>query len=180
MLTENQDFDEIYMEYKHLVMKVAYDYSGSRETAEDIVQSTFLKLYMHFDEMSYHNIKSWLFTVAKHQALNYIDKNSREQLEADVYDNHMPEKLSSSAEEEYLFDDQDDDRKELHEIIFAALLKKNPRWYDAIYMAYYLELPQKTVAEDLGISVGVLHSTLHRAKEWIKKKYGVVYAEMDK
>lgn len=45
MLTDKQDYDEIYQKYKNLVMKAAYKYSGNYDIAEDITQSTFLQLY---------------------------------------------------------------------------------------------------------------------------------------
>lgn len=51
MLTDKQDYDEIYQKYKNLVMKAAYKYSGNYDIAEDITQSTFLQLYMYIDEL---------------------------------------------------------------------------------------------------------------------------------
>ena len=47
MLTDKQDYDEIYQKYKNLVMKAAYKYSGNYDIAEDITQSTFLQLYQY-------------------------------------------------------------------------------------------------------------------------------------
>lgn len=35
-------------------------------------------------------------------------------------------------------------------------------------------------AELMGIRLEVLHSLLHRAKKWIKKKYGTEYEEMNR
>lgn len=49
MLTENREFNEIYEQYKNLILKAAYTYSGSYNAAEDITQDTFLKLYMGYD-----------------------------------------------------------------------------------------------------------------------------------
>lgn len=43
MLTENREFNEIYEQYKNLILKAAYTYSGSYSAAEDITQDTFLK-----------------------------------------------------------------------------------------------------------------------------------------
>ena len=43
---------------------------------------------------------------------------------------------------------KDDEQTSLHEEIFAALYKHNPRWYDAIRYVYYLEIPQSAVAEE--------------------------------
>lgn len=39
---------------------------------------------------------------------------------------------------------------------------------------------QEKAAELMGIRLEVLHSLLHRAKKWIKKKYGTEYEEMNR
>ena len=53
---------------------------------------------------------------------------------------------------------KDDEQTSLHEEIFAALYKHNPRWYDAIRYVYYLEIPQSAVAERMEISIEVQNS----------------------
>ena len=47
MLTDNREFDEIYEDYKNLVLKAAYTYSGNYDVAEDITQNTFLLSLIH-------------------------------------------------------------------------------------------------------------------------------------
>lgn len=47
MLTENREFNEIYEQYKNLILKAAYTYSGSYNAAEDIYYSR------HFSETVY-------------------------------------------------------------------------------------------------------------------------------
>lgn len=49
MLTEKCNFNEIYEEYKNLVLKIAYMYSEDYVAAEDIMQDTFLNLYKEID-----------------------------------------------------------------------------------------------------------------------------------
>ena len=57
MLTGNREYNEIYEKYKNLVLKVAYDYSGDDyDAAQDIMQETFLKLYMDFDRLKAGNV----------------------------------------------------------------------------------------------------------------------------
>ena len=85
--------------------------------------------------------------------------------------------LEDSAEDTYMERMKDDEQTSLHEEIFAALYKHNPRWYDAIRYVYYLEIPQSAVAERMEISIEVLHSLLYRARKWIRKKFGVEYEE---
>ena len=93
-------------------------------------------------------------------------------------------KLKGSDVSEDEMKDMEDDlqkqRLELHEKIFTNLMEKNERWYDAIVLVYYMEMPQAKAAELMGIRLEVLHSLLHRAKKWIKKKYGTEYEEMNR
>lgn len=187
MLTGNREFDEIYEQYKNLILKAAYTYSGSYEAAEDITQETFLKLYMGYDSMKKKNISSWLFTTAKNAAINYKKKHKKEIFEIDEnrdseedQENKKNEDRSISAEEKFLEDELKKQRLQLHEKIFSSLMEKNQRWYDAIVLVYYMEMPQAKAAELLGVRLEVLHSLLHRAKNWIKKKYGTEYEEMNR
>lgn len=180
MLTENQEFDEIYEDYKNLVLKAAYTYSGNYDVAEDITQSTFLQLYIYYNDMNHSNIKSWLYTTAKNYALNYKKEASREILGEEITDESFIQETMESAEETFLEEMKDFDRSELHGRIFEALLEKNPRWYEAITLVYYLEIPQAKVAEEMGVRIEVLHSVLHRAKSWIKKVFGVEYDELNR
>lgn len=179
MLTENCEFDEIYEAYKNLVLKAAYTYSGNYDIAEDIAQNTFLQLYIYYDNMNHSNVKSWLYTTAKNYALNYKKKANREILHEGIAEESFILKTVESAESEFLKGINELDRSELHGRIFAALLEKNPRWYEAISLVYFLEIPQAKVAEEMGIRIEVLHSILHRAKKWIKKTFDEEYDELN-
>ncbi len=179
-MTVNNDYNEIYLKHKNLVLKVANLYSGNYHVAEDITQNTFMKLYIYFDDMKKDNIKSWLFTTAKHEALNYVKKTAREicakNSDLELY---MTE-IVSSSEEELLERYRNIENMELHDRIMIALMEKNRRWYDAVILSYYMEVPQKVVAERMGIKIQVLHSILHRAKDWIKKEFAVKYEDLDR
>lgn len=180
MLTGNREFNEIYGKYKNLVLKAAYIYSGNNyDAAEDITQDTFLKLYTRFDDLKEGNVSAWLFTTAKHAALNYYEKHSHEVLSIDG-DEPPEEPSRESAEEEYSEDALEKDRAKLHDRIFKELLEKSPRWYEAVYLSYYMEIPQARVAEIMGMRLGALHTLLSRVRKWIKKTYGVEYEEMNR
>lgn len=179
MLTGNHEFDGIYKKYKNLILKVAYDYSGEYDAAEDIAQDTFFQLYIYFDTMDKKNLVSWLYTTAKHYALNYRKKAEREVFENEEGTENKLELVRESTEEEYMEALLETKRRELHERIFLALLEKNPRWHDAVVFAYYLNIPQAKIAEEMGISLKALHSILHRAKEWIKKEFKAEYNELE-
>lgn len=182
MLTGNREFNEIYEKYKNLVLKAAYIYSGDYEASEDITQDTFLKLYIGYDELRKDNIPSWLYTTAKNAALNLKKKQKREILDCDRDEEERTaeEPAVESAEEEFLKNFSEDEARKLHRRIVEDMREHNPRWYDAMILVYYMELPQAKAAEMMGLRVQSLHAMLHRMKKGIRKKYGVEYEEMKK
>ena len=152
MLTGNREYNEIYKKYKNLVLKVAYIYSGDNyDAAEDITQDTFLKLYIGFEELKDGNVSAWLYTTAKNSALNFNKKFKREVLSEDdeLYKNK--EQFGESLETEFIEKEEVLYKKQFHEKIMAALSKKNPRWYEAIILVYYMDIPQVKVAEIMEI-----------------------------
>lgn len=179
MFTGNREFNEIYEQYKNLVLKAAYMYSGDNsDVAEDITQDTFLKLYVNFEELKRGNIPSWLFTTAKNEALNIKKKAKREILIGDRKEFEINEPSGESAEDKFMKSCSDDEKRRLSEHILSALTEKNQRWYDAVILVYYMDIPQNKTAEILGMRTQALYTMLHRVKKWIRKKYGVEYEEM--
>jgi len=74
----------IYEAYVKLIYAVVYDTVGSKEDAEDITSDFFIKLIRvadSFKKGSPH--KTWLVTIAKNMAIDYIRKRSRVVLEID-------------------------------------------------------------------------------------------------
>lgn len=181
MLTSNREFNEIYEKYKNLVLRAAYISSGNNyDEAQDITQETFLKLYTEFDKLKNGNIPAWLYRTARNSAFNFMDKHKREVLTEGSLIHSKNEEAELSAEAKYLERELNLERRNLHVSILDGLAKKNPRWHEAVMLVYYMEIPQAEVAEMMEIRLGVLHSILHRAKNWIKKTYGVEYEEMNR
>lgn len=184
-MTENVAFEEIFDKYKNLVMKAAYMYVGDLDTAEDILQETFLALCKDmkvkgFDrEEEYSNIKSWLYTTAKHLALNYKKKATRavsadEMKEAGT----LEEPVTESLEAEYFGMEIERKRSALHERVMVALMEKNPRWHEAIMKIGVLEMSEAEAAESMGMSANAFYAMIHRARKWISTNFGVEYEEL--
>lgn len=185
-MTENIGFNKIYNDYKNLVLKAAHIYTGDLDTAEDIMQDTFLALYSDMtakgvdDITEYSNIKSWLFTTAKHRALNHRKKTTRV-ISADAEGSDVIEEpATESLESEYLSEMTEKMRGELHERIFAALMKKNERWHEAIMLVCYMNVPIAEAAARLQMTENALYVMMHRARNWIQNEFGVEYEELSR
>ena len=100
-------------------------------------------------------------------------------LKGDIFEDEDSDLLVCSTEEGVMTVLHDREYHEFVEKIFSDLHRMNERWYDAITITYLLGKPQKEVAENMGVSLEVLHSTLYRAKKWIQRKYREEYDRLN-
>ena len=125
-------------------------------------------------------VDNWLIVTAKHMAINIGRKGRREVLRENVTETGETDPASVSPEEEFISRLRKREYRELAETIFTELFRVNERWYDAILLTYFLEKPQKEVADVMGISLENLHSTLYRARQWIRKHYEEQFQHLNK
>lgn len=186
MTIDNHEFEEIYEKYKNLVLKTAYLHSGNHELAGDIMQDTFLALYKDMEKKEslaeYTNIKTWLTTTAKHTAYNYGRKLSRETVSGEPKENSAEKEsmIRESTEEEYMDSLTEKERGELVGRIMSDLLNKNKRWHKAIMLTCVMGIPQTEAAGMMNMREDAFYVMLHRARNWIRKEYGIEYDDLNR
>lgn len=176
MDTQMKDKDaylKIYAEKKDLVYRTALRYLDKNvHVAQEITQDVFMKLYNHFEMYEKDYLDAWLVELAKNEALNYIKRAKREILDENITLTMDLHGSYQNTEDEVMEILADEERREYRYRILEELYKVNERWYQAITLVYCLGKKQQDVADEMGISLEVLHSVLYRAKKWIKKEYG--------
>ena len=76
-------YNELVKRYKDRLFNFVLRYFNNAEQAEDVVQDTLIKLYTHASY--YKNIakfSTWIFTIAKNNALTELRKNKRKQTDS--------------------------------------------------------------------------------------------------
>lgn len=71
-------FDDIYARYADSVFRFAWRLVGRRDIAEEIAADAFLALHEHMDTIDVDQLPAWLFTVARHRAIDYWRRRSLE------------------------------------------------------------------------------------------------------
>lgn len=175
MSTQKKDscgFKRVYDANKDMVFKIAMHYSGNNyHMAQDITQEVFEKMLQSFDTYDEEYLIQWLVTVTKNTAINCLKKYRRETLDGDIaltMDLHDEEE----SVEEFIFEEifkEEVNKYGRH--ILDDLYQLNERWYEVVVKVYCMKKKQQDVADELGISIVVLHSVLYRARKWIKEHY---------
>ena len=172
--TEGDAFVAAYSEYFGVVYKEALKYSGNHHIAEEIAQDAFFTAYIQCGSESKQQIKIWMLMFARYRAMNYIRDHKREvplaeiTMSEDRYPNSL---IDDSSEDQVVALLKEKCFRELGIDIFQELYQKNARWYKAVTLVYYADMPQKEVAKRMGITLNALEGILKRARKWMIKRY---------
>ena len=175
MNTQDKDIDRfirVYEENKALVFATALHYCKDTSVpADDIVQEVFLRLYIHFDKLAEHtNLTAWLVFVTKNVAINYIKKSSWE-ISTEEVDVSSEDETYESMDEYYIAKCNKESRINEALSILDAVYQKDERWFQVLTMIYCFEKDTKEIADELGVTVNLVHTMNSRARKWIRKKF---------
>jgi RNA polymerase sigma-70 factor (ECF subfamily) len=106
------------------------------------------------------SFRPWLLKIVSNQALTMARSRKRQQTA-----------VERAGAEPHAFIDVDDTviDRERARLIWSALQSLNERERLAVYLRYFLNLPERELAEYLGVAPGTVKSRLHRALEHLRK-----------
>ena len=114
LLGNNESFEEIVKRHKNSIIYFIQRYTKSIDIAEDLAQDVFLYVLIHKKNYRFeYSLKTYLYTIAKSKALNYIKREKRivaidekeyenikdvEELEEKVFKNERAENLKNAIQ----------------------------------------------------------------------------------
>jgi RNA polymerase sigma-70 factor (ECF subfamily) len=160
-------FESIFKQYFKILTVYAKSYVLDLDTAQDITQEVFIKLYEKKDELIIHtSLKSFLYASVKNRCLDYIKIHNIRQQHKDII-----QKESSILIEE---DIDVIEKTELQEKIYKAI-KTLPNQNQKIFMLSRFEgKTNQEIADELKISKRTVETHISNALKKIKSL--VLYA----
>ena len=157
IINRNQDALElIYDRYSSAIMGVAVRILGNRQSAEEVVQETFWRVWERASSFDAHrgNFKSWLFSIARRYA---IDLTRRAKVRPDTAVNEVEADmmLKSPSDENVMTTVLGAIEQER---VKNAVQSLSPDQYQVIQMAYYEGLTRKEIANRTQTPVGTIHT----------------------
>lgn len=73
-MAENNNFEQIYQQYKGLVYNVCLNYVLNADDAQDVAQEVFIKVYkqLHQFDAKQASIKTWIYRIAINANLDFL------------------------------------------------------------------------------------------------------------
>ena len=172
-----ESFEQLFERYKKPILNFVYRIVENRETAEEVTQEAFIKVYKNLDTYDpERKFSSWLFTIARNLSKNSIrDRKYFRGISLD-------KPLKAGEESLKLMDVIRDPGVSPDEIARSRELAREAKHILSLLPIKYREiialcsvqgLPQKDAAEVLGCSVATVSVRLRKAKKIFIKKLGI-------
>lgn len=142
--------------YENRLLGYIYHRVGQRETAEDLVQETFIRAFRHLESFDKQfNFSTWIYTIAKRITISHYRRRAakpveyREQVEA--VDRRSPDRQVALT----------DLARRAWELAETHLPE---RQREALTLRFREELPIAEIAEVMGVSLANAKVLLHRGR----------------
>lgn len=153
----HDDFNDIYNKYYDSLYLYAISLTKNKEDALDIIENTFIKAYLSYDDTTHH-IQYWLIRVLRNEFIDFMRKKRKyvsndfhfEWLE-DPYD--FTKEIIKNERSAWLYS----------EILKLPLIPRQ-------VMLFSLNLDDKSIAELLNISIDNVRTIRYRTKNKLKEK----------
>lgn len=137
--------EQLYWHIRRMVLE--------HESANDILQNTFMKAWMGIDGfLGNAKVITWLYRIATNETLTWLGKNSNTMTYEEV------ETCASNLEADEWFDGD-----ELETRLQAAIQTLPPKQRMVFNMKYYEEMKYEEMSAILGTSMGALKASYHLA-----------------
>jgi RNA polymerase sigma factor (sigma-70 family) len=167
---DEQAFEDLFKRHQRGIYTLAFRYTRIREDAEDVVQQTFQKAFVHLQKFEgKSSLSTWLTRIAINQALMLL-RSRRGQHEVPIDDSSSHEATPAleladagpDPEASYL-------QTEKTQILSAAMRKLRPGARKAIELRELGELSNRDTASRLGVSIGTVKARVFHARRKLAK-----------
>jgi len=157
--------EELYNLYSRKMLGVCLRYVGDRETARDLLQDGFVKLFTSIHLYSgVRPLEAWMRMIFVNCAIEHLRKKDILRDSADL------ESIADYKEEETAV-------SKLEAESIMKLVQQLPSGYRAVFNLYAIEdYSHKEIGEMLQITESTSRSQYVRARQWLKEQIG----EMDR
>lgn len=152
-------FKQIFDDNSKKIFNLCYGYTGDVDSANDLMQETFLKVWQNLDKFRQKSlISTWIYRIAVNTCLTFL-RSEKRQAKDELTENIIENKIEEYSE-----------KNEQIAILYKSISKLEEN--DRLIITMVLdELPYQQIAEISGISEGNLRVKIHRIKQKLTELY---------
>lgn len=152
-------FKKLFDENSKKVFNLCYGYTGDADTANDLMQETFIKVWQNLDKFrNQSQLSTWIYRIGVNTCLSHLRSVKRRPTEE--LNDHIIENITEETSE----------KVEQVAALYRAISQLEE--HERIIITLVLdEIPYPEIAEVSGISEGNLRVRIHRIKHKLTEIY---------
>jgi RNA polymerase sigma-70 factor (ECF subfamily) len=174
--TDVSTFDRVYEMYADRILNLAHRMTGSEETARDLTQDIFLKVYENLETFEHRsNIYTWIYRIAVNHIYNHLKKERRRSwivlLDTSIRDIEKEEEIDPASPSSTQPPPADKKliESERAEVVWRAIRSLPPKYQLPITLYHYEGMSYKDIAEATGLSMSAVETRIHRGRKKLIK-----------
>ncbi len=163
-------FEELVRRYQRPITGYVFRMVGEYESALDVTQEVFIKVYNSLHKYSSeYKFSTWLYRIAHNAAVDHLRRNSitPQSLEAENADGSFQIQIESRLSSP----EQDRERSEWRTEIDSVVRTLPPAYRDLIMLRHGQDLSYDEIAEVTGLPLGTVKNRLFRARELMREMF---------
>ena len=164
-------FETLFKRHQRKILALAFRYTRVREDAEDILQQTFQKAFLHLQTFEgKSSLSTWLTRIAINQALMLL-RSRRGLREVPIDDSSGDEEATFAQEPADASPDPEASyfETEKSRILSIAMRQLRPGMRKAVELRALGELSNRDAALHLGVSIGAVKARVFHARRKLAK-----------
>jgi len=155
--------DRLYRVYFYDVYRFLLSLCHDHYTAEDLLQETFFRAYLHLENYNNEHVKTWLFTVARHAFIDHYRKQKRTIIKDKQFFKHVDDDHTKQPLDHVIIGE------DVQEII--QLIKDLPNKHkQAVLLRDFHDFSYKEGAQVMGVSLAYFKVLLFRGRQAIRNR----------
>jgi RNA polymerase sigma-70 factor (ECF subfamily) len=161
-MMKHSTLESVYRKYMPDLYRYLRTLCGDDAAAEDLVQETFYRAYLHLENYKDEKVKPWLFRVAYNVFIDMKRKENRSVTSSDDFFHRLPDDARKRPESVLL-------QKEDHDALMAWIARLPELQKQALILCDLHQLSYQEGADVMGVTLSHFKILLFRARQQLRK-----------
>ena len=163
-------WEDIVRTYNRRIYNVCYRFTGSADSAEDLAQEVFIKMYRTLDSYAPEKgaFTTWIMTMTRNLLVDHYRKAKQDRvkdsLDAGITEDEDAVPLSDRIEDQAPSADDRIQRRETQEMVQKAIQKLSPELREAVILRDLQDMDYREIAQVLKVPEGTVKSRINRGR----------------
>jgi len=163
-------FEELVRRYQRPISAYVYRMVGDYESALDLTQEIFIKIYGSLSRYRPEfKFSTWIYKIAHNAAIDHLRRNSGR--ERSLINGTESENYDLPIESEGLSPEQQSEREEQRVEIEAVVRSLPTAYRELIVLRHSQDLTYEEIVEVTGLPLGTVKNRLFRARDMMRQQF---------